>query len=1070
MTGKLQTSNVFLCHKCLVVHTRRAAYETHKQYCSKDMYSRFRLPENDFRAFFDERGVGDVRLFKSALMIFFDFESLQEEPEAACSCSKEKLAATARALDPILAAERILENLLLFGEAVEAYETVQDFLISTERGDKRGTAVPNYEKHFAPLEKSLPRPRFFYYEESACQDAQDLGEYCMQKMKWEQEEEDKMEEEMVEEVLLEAEGAEKYEEVAAAAVTLSELEAERKKASGGKRTAGSSRNFTSFLPVKEKKVAICKHRTKIISEQPPFCYSLILVDRNGRIREKKNFVGYGEEVTDNFVMTVLNLADKYLPDLLSPGTAMNKLSLEEEVAAATARFCYICSHPMGEGDRVRDHDHLTGKFLGVAHKLCNLHRREVYTLTCFAHNFSGYDSHFLVRSFNRFPERIRRINAIPLTTEKFKCLTINDRIRFLDSFAFQNDALEKLVDTLDKSGGDFPVLEQLVTGENKELLTCKGVYPYSFATSVEKLRKTRKLPSREEFFNDLRQEECSKEDYEHAQKVWETFNCENMLDYSVLYCCCDVALLADVMLNFRDMIWDNFELDACQYLSLPHLAMDVMLKETGAQIEHIKDLDMALQLKSAIRGGLSFVNLRYAERGEKQCIMYLDANALYAHAMSQALPLRGYCYMTEEEIAAFDVEKHVSPAGRFGFILTVDLEYPEELHLSHNGYPMAAESRDIKWDELSDYSKLCLQEIYGKMRHKARKLTATFYMRERYTVHALNLKLYLRHGLKLKKIHDGIKFEQSAFLAPFIAKCTRKRQYAVTKSLSNMWKVVANACFGKFIESTDRRMDCRFSRSAEEARKHTSNPLYKARLICGEDLTISFLEKTSIEMSQSWAIGFSILEISKYIMLRLYYDRLRPLLGSKNVALMMSDTDSFLIRVKGKGEEETLRLLSPFMDFSNLAKEHPLYDNSRPKHPGYLKTEIPMASIAAAAALKAKTYALKVDRHVGERKKGDDRLNRAKGVTSAVKDRIRFEEYKACVFDISGHEVEQRNIRSYAHRNKLVLGQKMAFSSFDDKRFQLCRLHSCPYGSWVIRWQQSNEGKCYFCINPDEYN
>ena len=46
------------------------------------------------------------------------------------------------------------------------------------------------------------------------------------------------------------------------------------------------------------------------------------------------------------------------------------------------------------------------------------------------------------------------------------------------------------------------------------------------------------LPPQEEFYSVLRDEHCSDEDYELAEKVWESFECKTMKDYTELYLKC----------------------------------------------------------------------------------------------------------------------------------------------------------------------------------------------------------------------------------------------------------------------------------------------------------------------------------------------------------------------------------------------------------------------------------------------------------------------------------------------------------------------------------------------------
>ena len=99
------------------------------------------------------------------------------------------------------------------------------------------------------------------------------------------------------------------------------------------------------------------------------------------------------------------------------------------------------------------------------------------------------------------------------------------------------------------------------------------------------------------------------------------------------------------------------------------------------------------------------------------------------------------------------------------------------------------------------------------------------------------------------------------------------------------------------------------------------------------DFSITFWKKKSLQMTkQQWAIGFSVLELSKLVMQRLFYNVIQQRFGFKNVDLLMTDTDSFLLNIKtGAGRSGSnrctriMRTLSDVMDFSNYPKDHELY-------------------------------------------------------------------------------------------------------------------------------------------------
>ena len=82
----------------------------------------------------------------------------------------------------------------------------------------------------------------------------------------------------------------------------------------------------------------------------------------------------------------------------------------------------------------------------------------------------------------------------------------------------------------------FPILEKEFSnnGNNISLLKQKGFYPYEYIDSIDRLQE-KELPGKEKFYSTLTQKTITDSEYSHAQKVWETYNCNTLLDYHNLY-------------------------------------------------------------------------------------------------------------------------------------------------------------------------------------------------------------------------------------------------------------------------------------------------------------------------------------------------------------------------------------------------------------------------------------------------------------------------------------------------------------------------------------------------------
>ena len=237
-------------------------------------------------------------------------------------------------------------------------------------------------------------------------------------------------------------------------------------------------------------------------------------------------------------------------------------------------------------------------------------------------------------------------------------------------------------------------------------------------------------------------------DYRHANNIFKRFELENLGQYHDLYVPSDTLLLADVFENFRDMCIKEYELDPPHFLSLPGLAWQACLKKTNIELELLIDYDMLLMMEEGIRGGICHSIHRYVKANNKYMknynnneessyIQYLDANNVYGWAMSKKLPVNGFRWPDSDKIDEINEEfiKNYNENNNKGYILEVDVKYPKRSHELHSDLPFLSERKEI---------------------NKCKNLSN----KKKYVTHINSLKQALNHGLKFKKIHRVIEFNQ----------------------------------------------------------------------------------------------------------------------------------------------------------------------------------------------------------------------------------------------------------------------------------------------------------------------
>ena len=636
--------------------------------------------------------------------------------------------------------------------------------------------------------------------------------------------------------------------------------------------------------------------------------------------------------------------------------------------------------------------------------------------------------------------RQKRMSHIPVADELLE-----------DVLAHTNDTVNSWQKAKDKDKIDETRLQIVTSG--------KAFFPYEFCDNFDKLYKTKKLPTKDHFYSGLHETNISESDYTCAEAAWNAFHCENLLEYTLVYNIIDVLLLAELFEQYRRSMFAFVGLDPSQFITGPSFSYQAMLKMTDVKLEQLTDKKMVDIVCENLRGGLSFVSSRYESAneqpdkfGERKRILYLDANNLYGAAQSMKLPVDNFVWLSKEEIESRNwQEMSTTWTGEeeIGYFILCDLTYPSNLHFKHEQFPLAVEKRQITGNDLSKDSIATLIMSEGRTSFKESKLTTTFYPRERYLTHYMCLKTYLRKGLELKKIREVISFRQSYFMRDFIQKCTKMRQKSTTKLESAFYKRLVNSIYGNHLQNKHGRLKMHVCRSGDDLAKYASFPQFQSAKWINDDLVFSFSKEPFVLLDRAYSVGFTVLELSKDIVGKFFYDVLYP--NFDNIHVVTSDTDSILFSYKSKTltQNDDLQKIAAHMDFSNYSKDHPLFDKSHKNEIFYWKNELSSDYvISKVCALRSKCYCFQsvaVDKTPAP---AHHEKVVCKGIPKTGRKRLTLDDYVNCIKEKKKIMASFQSIR---HKNFTLTTmdlRKVALSSFDCKRFVLsCSIHSRPFGS-----------------------
>ena len=275
--------------------------------------------------------------------------------------------------------------------------------------------------------------------------------------------------------------------------------------------------------------------------------------------------------------------------------------------------------------------------------------------------------------------------------------------------------------------------------------------------------------------------------------------------------------------------------------------------------------------------------------------------------------------------------RNLSDDGDIGYGVEVTLRYPEDKKDIFSEYPLLAEKRVVSPDEYSPFTKQLL-EGYNLKPSATPKLISDLHEKKHFKIHYVNLKYVLSLGIELVEVHRVVRFQQKAWLKPYIEHNNRRRGECTSASEKDFYKLKNNSCFGKLFEDPRKYQTIVLVRDVNLFRRRIACINYHSCTILSEHTALVMMDKTEVQMKKPNYLGSIILDRSKDIMVRFWYDHLLPTFHHpprSTVSLCTTDTDSFIVGITyhdlARSFYHDLASMASCLDTGNYSDSHPYF-------------------------------------------------------------------------------------------------------------------------------------------------
>ena len=403
-------------------------------------------------------------------------------------------------------------------------------------------------------------------------------------------------------------------------------------------------------------------------------------------------------------------------------------------------------------------------------------------------------------------------------------------------------------------------------------------------------------------------------------------------------------------------------------------------------------------LKAAVVGGPSLVFTRKHVAGETRIrshqyedarlcrrILGYDANSLYPSTMMKEMPCGpGFVQTYKNPEACAQVFTQFLWSGEWFGFAEVDIEVPEELWPDFEEFPPLFVNRSIPDSAVPQHMHDYLRNSGRKRSPEQLKLLGVL-SAKKILLYAPLLEWYLNRGLKLTAVYRTIDYDPRKIFSWFVTEVANNRRKGDQDKdkalLAEVFKLLGNSAYGKFIEAVERQDKTLYTSDEEEVDKHLRSAWFKDLEEIGGAYKIA-LRKDKLTIDRPFQVGIVVYQLAKLRMLQFYYEFLDFYFDRRDFELIQMDTDSMYFAFSREKLEDAVRpgYESQFEEDKKLWLAWDKWSN---REPGLFKLE---KEATSGIALCSKCY------HVEDQATGQAKVS-SKGVNKRQNEmrRERFE-------------------------------------------------------------------------------